>query len=31
MYFLYGGVPSAPIKPLSADMLYFKRETGRVE
>lgn len=30
-YFLYGGVPSVPIKALPADMLYFKREIGRVK
>jgi hypothetical protein len=29
-HFLYGGVPSVPVRELSADMLYFKRKTGRV-
>ena len=29
-YFLYGGVPARAVKPLSADLRYFQRETGHV-
>jgi acetyltransferase-like isoleucine patch superfamily enzyme len=29
-HYLYGGVPSIPIRALPNDLLYFKRQTGRV-
>jgi acetyltransferase-like isoleucine patch superfamily enzyme len=29
-YYLYGGVPAIPIKPINQSALYFKRTSGFV-